>query len=85
MRPITIERQAHRNVKGCGVLNNDNILKGINTVGFCLHDLAINFEYTATLMFIWLVAIKLYVLGDTMLRVYSAPLLNMPVIRYSDE
>lgn len=52
---------------------------------FCLHDHAINFEYKAILVFVWLVVIKLYVLGAAMLHVYSVPLLNTPVIRYSDE
>lgn len=51
---------------------------------FCLRDHAMNFEYKAILIFVWLVVIKIHVLGDAMLCVYSVPLLNMPDILMSN-
>lgn len=64
-------RQAHRNFKGklkcrhrC---DDDNVLIGI--VDFCSHDHALNFEYKTISIFVWLVVIKIYILGDAMFHV----------------
>lgn len=63
-------------------LDSDNTSTRIGTAGFCLRDHAIICEYKAT-RFVWLVVIKLCVLGDAGLHVDSVPLLNTPGIRYS--